>query len=205
MGFKLTREIIDLSTATTWDTAKLEWVFDLAYYSDEEQTCLCGHFPIRNICVIRNRTNKVITEVGNCCIKKFLGIDDGDKVFTSIKKLKEDISKSMSAEVVEYLYRKHAINNYEYKFYLDIYRKRNLSGKQEDIKRKINEKFLKFTSYETNSQFSKINLILNWAHSNADFDTDFVLSVKRSCEKNGRLTDKQSLGLDNIIKRFGIT
>lgn len=204
MHFKLTEEIIDLSTAKNWELAKREWSFDLAYYSDELLTCLCGHYPIKNICVIVNVTNKMSTEVGNCCIKKFLGIDDGDKIFTSIKKLKEDITKSMSAEVIDYVYKKNGISDFEHTFYIDTYRKRNLSVKQLDVKKRINEKFLKFTSYETNSQFSKINLILSWAQNNPNFDTDFVLSIRKSCEKNGRLTEKQATAIDNIIKKFGI-
>ncbi|MBF4487735.1 hypothetical protein [Flavobacterium sp. CSZ] len=204
MAFKLTTEIIELSTAGIWQQAKLEWDFHLAYYSNEKLTCLCGHFPIRNICVIRNRTNKVETEVGNCCIKKFLGIADGDKIFNSIKKLKEDISKSINAETLEYLRERGAVNDYEYDFYKDIWRKRNLSNKQNNLKIKINEKFLKFTSYQTNSQFLKINRILSWSNGHTDFDTQFVLSMKRSCEKNGGLTEKQVLALDNIIEKFGI-
>ena len=114
MYYKLTEEIIDLSESDQWDFAKLEWSFEFAYYSDESQSCLCGHYPIRNICVIKNKKNHKITEVGNCCINKFLGIEDGNKIFTSIKKLKDDNSKSMSAEVLDYIYHKNGISDFEY-------------------------------------------------------------------------------------------
>lgn len=101
MHYKLTEEIISLSDSNDWDFAKLEWSFEFAYYAEELQKCLCGHYPIKNICVIKNRKNSSVTEVGNCCINKFLGIDDGNKIFSSIKKLKNDVKASMSAEVIE--------------------------------------------------------------------------------------------------------
>lgn len=204
MHYKLTGEIIDLSEGTTWDFAKLEWKFEFAYYAEDLQTCLCGHYPIKNICVIKNKYNSHQTEVGNCCINKFLGIDDGNKIFASIKKLKEDDSKSMSAEVIDYIYNKKGITDFEYNFYRDIHRKRNLSFKQLEIKKRINDKFLSFTSYETNSHFNKIKIILKWAENNKWFDTDFIYSLKRSCEKNGRLTENQKNALDKIITRFEI-
>lgn len=204
MHYKLTEEILALSVSKYWDSAKLEWNFETAYESEEQQTCLCGHFPITNICVIKNRKNGVITEVGNCCINKFLGIDEGNKIFISIKRLKDDLTKSMSVEVVEYLKEKRILNDFEYEFYSNIHRKRNLSDKQLGIKKKINKKLLDFTCYEANSQFSRINLVLEWAKSNHDFDKNFINSLKSSCERNGKLTDKQKIALENIITKWKI-
>ncbi|GEM_PF-3631759 len=110
----------------------------------------------------------------------------------------------MSAEVLEYIYSKNAISDYEYKFYKSIYRRTSMSIKQWDIKKKINRKLLDFTSYERNSYFNKINRILKWAEKNPTFDTNYVLSVKDSCNRNGKLTEKQLVGLNNIITRFKI-
>lgn len=204
MHYKLTEEILNLSESKEWDFAKLEWSFEFAYYAEELQKCLCGHYPIKNICVIKNRRNSSVTEVGNCCINKFLGIDEGNKIFSSIKKLKDNESASMSSEVIEYIYKKKGISDFEYNFYKSIYRKRIMSDKQWDIKKRINQKFLNFTSYETNSHFNKINLVLKWAQTNISFNTDFVLSIKKSCQKNGRLTDKQLESLNKIINGFQI-
>jgi hypothetical protein len=204
MHYKLTSEIINLSTAKNWDSAKQEWTFDFAYYSDSLETCLCGHYPIKNICVIKNGTNDISTEVGNCCINKFLGIDDGNKIFTSIKRLKEDISKSISAEVIDYMKEKKLLNNFEYKFYKDTFRKRKLSEKQVEVREKINRKFLNATSYELNSHFRKINIVLKWAENKSEFDSTFILSLRDSCRRNGKLTDNQKVALENIISRFKI-
>lgn len=204
MHYQLASEIIKLSVSDYWDTAKLEWTFEYAYQSEGPETCLCGHYPIKNICVIKNLKNNRQTEVGNCCINKFLGIDKGNKIFDSIKKLKDDISKSMSAEVLEYLNEKKILTPYEYDFYTDTLRKRILSEKQLNIREKINKKLLAFTNYESNSLFSRINMVLKWAENNKWFDTKFVESLKQNCERNGKLTDKQSLALENIIKKLNI-
>jgi len=204
MHYQLTEEIIKLSNSTSWDNAKIEWSFEYAYYSEELQTCLCGHYPIKNVCVIKNTENKNETEVGNCCVNKFLGIEDGNKIFTSIKRLKTDKSKSMSSEVLEYLREKKVVSNFEYDFYSDTIRKRKLSEKQLAIRERINQKLIDFTSYESNSNFSRINLVLKWAEDKSWFDKTFVNSLKTSCEKKGKLTKKQTTALENIITKLKI-
>ena len=146
--FKLFQEIIALSNADDWEEAKKEWDLDSVYESDEPQTCLCGHYPIINICVLYNVYNKNIAEVGNECVKKFFKIELADAVLKSIKKIKADISKSINIETIDYLHSKRWINDWEYGFYKDIKAKRNLSDKQMTAKIKINKKFLRFTKYE---------------------------------------------------------
>ena len=204
MEYKLAKEIIELSVSDTWNNAKDEWNFEYAYYSDQMQKCLCGHYPIKNVCVLKNKLNNKQTEVGNCCVNKFLGIDDGNKIFTSIKRLKEDSTKSMSLEVLDYLFNKKVVSDFEYRFYLDTIRKRKLSFRQLEIREKINQKLINFTSYESNSNFSRINLVLKWAENNTWFDTNFVHSLKQSCERTGKLTENQSKALENIIKKLKI-
>ena len=204
MQQQLTTEIINLSVSNQWETAKNEWDFENAYQSEEFQTCLCGHYPIRNICVISNKLNGNDAEVGNCCINKFLGIETGNKIFESIKRLKQDISKSLSAEVLTYLYEKDILTEYEYGFYTDTLRKRVMTGKQLHIRKRINQKFLDFTSPETNGYLSQVNRVLKWSEDNAWFDTGFINSLKRDCEKKGTLTEKQSAALSKIIVKLKI-
>jgi hypothetical protein len=66
--FQLTTEIIARSVATTWDAAKLEWSLLEVYEAEEPETCLCGHFPIIELCVLSNRRNQAEATVGNCCV-----------------------------------------------------------------------------------------------------------------------------------------
>ncbi len=110
----------------------------------------------------------------------------------------------MSVEVLEYLNEKKVISQFEYDFYTDTFRKRVLSEKQLEIRQKINQKLINFTSYESNSAFNRINLVLKWSDANKWFDTTFVESLKQSCERNGKLTEKQFQALENIISKLKI-
>ena len=58
--YKLFSEIINLSVAKKWEEAKKEWELDHIYSADEAQTCLCGHHPIIEICVIKNKNKTPI-------------------------------------------------------------------------------------------------------------------------------------------------
>ncbi|WP_316747574.1 hypothetical protein [Pedobacter gandavensis] len=204
MHFNLSTEIIKRSVSKYWDIAKLEWNFEYLYVSDEFQTCLCGHYPIKNVCVIRNHRNNTETEVGNCCVNKFLGIDRGNKILDSIKRLKIDLSKSMSAEVLEYLKEKHVISEWDYDFYIDTLRKRIMSYKQLEHRERINQKLIDFSSGEVGSALGKIHTVLKWADDNKDFDITFIHSLKKNCERAGKLSEGQNRALDNIITKFKI-
>ena len=127
--FKLIQEIISLSVADTWELAKHEWELKEIYFSDEPGTCLCGHFPIIELCEIRNNKNNELATVGNCCVTKFLGLPS-DKIFQAVKRVRKDNEKSLNSEAIELAYSKKWINSWEYKFYNDIFRKRSLSEKQ---------------------------------------------------------------------------
>lgn len=139
--YKLSQEIIALSVARNWDEAKREWALEDVYQAEEQQTCLCGHFPIREICVIRNRVNSTEAEVGNCCVKKFLGLPSGG-IFDGLKRVAEDTTKALNYEAVHHAHNKNWITDWEYKFSLDTARKRSLSAKQALVRQRINDKVL---------------------------------------------------------------
>lgn len=143
--YKLSMEILDLSKANNWDKARKEWYLDYIYEiprQDDPETCLCGHYPIREVCVIKNKENGNEAIVGNCCVNKFIGLTT-NKLFSSIKNVKKDNSKSFNADVIDLAYKRGIINDWEYSFYQNIWRKRKLSKKQLIHKNEINEKLLK--------------------------------------------------------------
>lgn len=142
--YKLIEEIIRLSVANTWDEAKLEWQLTEIYHQDEPDTCLCSHFPINEICVLLNKRNNLTTEVGNICVKKFLGLPS-DLIFQALRRIAKDETRALNAEAIDHAFRKGWINNWEKKFYFDTMRKRNLSDKQSAIRIKINRKVLNRT------------------------------------------------------------
>jgi hypothetical protein len=137
--FKLINGIIALSVANTWEVAKLEWQLLNVHKEDEPDTCLCGHFPIIEICELINVKNRNTTIVGNCCVKKFLGLRS-DKIFESIRKLAKDETKSINGETLEHAHDKRWINDWEYQFYSDVIGKRKLTEKQKTKKLQINQK-----------------------------------------------------------------
>ena len=138
-GFALGRRIVALSEATDWDRARLEWRIEDIYLQRKPETCLCGHFPINELCVLRNRNNKAI--VGNVCVKKFMKLSS-DRMFAAIKRVSVDETKALNGEVIEHALAKGWINDWERDFYLNTWRKRKLSSRQLAKRREINRKVL---------------------------------------------------------------
>jgi len=139
--YKLTAEIIRLSSTTNWATARSEWSLLEVYESVEPDTCLCGHFPIIEICVIANKRNGNKAIVGNVCVNKFLGLPS-DNIFRSVKRVAKDNAKSLSVEAINHAHAKNWINNWERGFSLDTRRKRNMSEKQIAKRVQINKKVM---------------------------------------------------------------
>lgn len=140
--YRLVAEIIERSQAMNWDQAKLEWGLAEVYQADEPETCLCGHFPIVELCVLRNKLNSITATVGNCCVKKFLGLPS-DLIFQAVKRVRADNDKSLNGESIAHAFEKGWINQWEHDFYFSIMRKRNLSAKQAATKRSINLKMMR--------------------------------------------------------------
>jgi len=144
--YRLAQEIIALSFAQTWAEAKLEWEIAEVYKAYEPERCLCGHFPIIELCVLVNKITGQTVTVGNCCVRKFFELP-ADKIFEAFKRVGRDPTKSLNAEAVQHAFKVGWIDEWERKFCLDILRKgrgirgkRKLSDKQTRMKIKINEK-----------------------------------------------------------------
>jgi len=137
--YKPTQGIISLPSSSTWDRAKLEWVLHEIYEAKEPDTCLCGKYPIIEICILRNRVNRKFATVGNCFVKKFIGLPS-DKIFQAVKRVRKDSTKSLNAKAISHTHDKSWLNSWEADFYFDIMRKQNLTQKQTAKKVEINEK-----------------------------------------------------------------
>ena len=142
-GYKLSAEIIAMSVADTWDRAKHEWELEDVYHEKEPDTCLCGHFPINELCCLRNAKNGKRALVGNVCVKKFLGLPS-DKIFGAINRISKDANKALNAEAIEHAFKKSWISQWEYGFYFDTWRKRSLSARQRAKRAEINERVLRY-------------------------------------------------------------
>lgn len=138
---KLIKEILSLSVSDNWEIAKDEWEINYIYFSKKAEMCICGHFPIIEICEIKNKKNEKFAVVGNYCVKNIIGLPS-DKIFQAVKRVRKDNEKGLNGESIELAYSKNLINDWEYKFYIDTLKKRKLSEKQLIIRRLINEKVL---------------------------------------------------------------
>jgi hypothetical protein len=138
---QLKAEILKLRHATVWEVAKKEWKLVEISEADEPETCLCGHFPIIELCTIHNITTQKSVDVGNICIKRFLGFRS-DLIFASLKRIRKDMTKSIGADAAVFFHERGVINDWEYAFMQDTMRKRGLSVKQQAIRRTINDKVL---------------------------------------------------------------
>jgi hypothetical protein len=138
---QLSAAIIALSVEKMWEAARLEWRLLQVYEADEPDTCLCGHFPIIEVCVLKNIKNGRLTEVGNVCVKRFIGIRS-DKIFASVKKIRRDLDKASNTETIELMFQQRLISSWERTFSFETMRKRNLSDRQLAKRREINRKIL---------------------------------------------------------------
>lgn len=138
---QLKAAILTLSHAKNWEVAKKEWRLVEVSEADQPETCLCGHYPIIELCTITNNITKKSVDVGNVCVKRFLGFRS-DLIFKSLKRIRTDIDKAIGEAATAFFYERGVINDWEYNFQQDTMRKRNLTTKQLNTRRMINEKVL---------------------------------------------------------------
>jgi len=115
--YNLTTNILSLSQSKDWNEAKTEWKF-IDAFQREDSECLCGKKGIKNVCVIMNINNDNITEVGNCCVKKFLNINEGAMYFTNLNKLNKNIKSNVSLYFLWMLLDSNFISKDEYTLYV---------------------------------------------------------------------------------------
>lgn len=139
--YHLSERLTALSVSNCWDEAKLEWELADVWHEYESDVCLCGHSPINEICLLRNKLNENTAVVGNQCVKKFTQLPS-DKIFQAVKRVNEDDSNALNAETISHARSKNWISDWEYNFYLDTWRKRVLSYKQMNHRIQINHKVL---------------------------------------------------------------
>ncbi|WP_273728849.1 hypothetical protein [Brucella gallinifaecis] len=142
---KLSEGILALSSALTWEEAKHEWKLSSVYQAGSPSTCLCGHNPIIEICVLKNEKTNKICEVGNRCVKRFLNLRS-DLIFAGIKRVKDNTQKSLNEEATQFFYEQKVINDWEYGFQMDTLNKRKLSSRQIETRLKINKKVVDYMS-----------------------------------------------------------
>jgi hypothetical protein len=149
VAYRLAQEIVARSIADRWADAKLEWSLAEVFFlgPDECGVCLCGHFPIKECCVLVNHENGTEVTVGNCCVKKFLDLPS-EAIFRALRRVARDPSKAISPAAVEHFHRRGWITAWERSFLLDTARKRRPSPKVLAKRAEINAKLLHLVGQE---------------------------------------------------------
>jgi hypothetical protein len=135
--------IVALGEAVDWQEARKEWELAEVFFAERDQpgTCLCGHAPIIEHCVLLNRKNGNRAVVGNVCVKRFMGLPSG-KLFEAFARIMAKRDAALNAATVEYAHGKGWINNWERGFCLDTCRKRKLTERQRAKREEINARVL---------------------------------------------------------------
>ena len=139
--YQLAQRIVELSEADNWQGARAEWDLHEVYFSDEPEKCLCSHYPIIEVCVLYNRMNGSLAEVGNVCVNKFIGLPS-KIIFDGLKRVAKDQSKALNADASHYAFRKGWVNGWEYGFLNSTARKLVLTGSQIAKRIEINSRVL---------------------------------------------------------------
>jgi hypothetical protein len=145
---KFKSAILALSRSQEWLEAKPEWELHLVY-PDTDRACVCGHQPIKQICVIKNRENRNEAEVGNVCVHNFMQLASR-RTFSVLKRVRAEITKSLNPAALDLFVRRGVIARGECDEYLEYWRKRkNLTLQQRTQKIEINQRVLDFVDRET--------------------------------------------------------
>jgi hypothetical protein len=152
---KFKAAILALSLSKDWDDAKAEWQLHFVYEDPNDRACECEHSPIHQICVIRNRRNSNMTEVGNVCVRRFLRLVSS-RIFAVIRRLRADINKSLNPASLELFRQRGVITAAEENEYNEYWRKRtSLDKHQRTQKLDINTRVLTYVDRETAALIAK--------------------------------------------------
>lgn len=142
---QLQQEIFSRSREKTdWTLCKNEWRVHDIYRVGDEQTCLCGHNPIFQICELQNEVTRQFADVGNVCVQKFIGLRS-KRLFAALDRIDKDPRRSLNKEAIDLYTHLRVIGGGEAEEYLSFYRKRkHVTEEQYEFKEAINSRILAY-------------------------------------------------------------
>ena len=131
-----------LSFSHVWTEAKCEWELECVHLldaDDEPRRCLCSHYPIREVCTLRNHETGHRATVGNKCVRQFIGLEDADDIVNSLRRVRDrPDAASLSAAAVRFAHGRGWVDDWQLGFCLNIAGRRRLSGPQRTKRSQIN-------------------------------------------------------------------
>lgn len=146
---KFKTAILALSNCKVWLDAKPEWELHGVYDDGSDRACECGHQPIHQICVIRNKENANEAEVGNVCVHNFMQLASR-RIFAVLRRVEAEITKSLNPAALELFTRRGVLTEGEQDDYKAYWRKRsNMTNEQRFQKLDINARVLAYVAQES--------------------------------------------------------
>jgi hypothetical protein len=140
---RLKQHILPMSDSQIFEIARSEWDLSFVELTEEWGSCPCGQSILEH-CYIINRVTKSETYVGNVCINRFMNIETGS-LFDGLRRIAADNAANANDAVIEYANERGFLFDKEYTFLIQTRRRRKVSVKQLDWKKKINRRILKQT------------------------------------------------------------
>ena len=160
MKYRLFDGIVAHSVSKVWEQARDEWENISSEWGDEE-TCLCGHNPIKEHCYLRNKITKETVVVGNQCVHLFPAIPAQHRLFANMRRLNRKIAgnpvglrSGLNKDVINYAIQRNWLTPDQRDFVENTCRKhwKTLSETQRNQRIEINELLLnKFMSQDGNN------------------------------------------------------
>jgi hypothetical protein len=146
---KFTAAILVLSNSKEWLEAKPEWELHAVYHDGSERACECGHQPIHQICIIKNRENSNEAEVGNVCVHNFMQLASR-RIFAVLRRVEAESTKSLNPASLDLFTRRGVLSDNERLDYLGYWRRRtNMTDEQRFQKLEINQRVLNYVASES--------------------------------------------------------
>ena len=119
----------------------MEWSLSRIEFADDPETCLCGHWPIVELCYLGNRLNGSEALVGNVCVTKFFDLGS-NLVFDGLRRVIADDTRPLNDAAIDFSVRQGWVNSWEDGFLRDTARKRVLSARQAWAREGINRRII---------------------------------------------------------------
>lgn len=138
---KLREELLALSEADEWETARSEWIIIKCELSSEFHHCVCSQ-AIKELITIENTINHKQAVIGNECVFEFLELKT-NTFFTALKRITANPrSAKPNAMMINMARKLGYIYASEVEFLKQIMFKRKLTYKQQNWLEKINNRII---------------------------------------------------------------
>jgi hypothetical protein len=129
--------VLVLSASGSWETCRTEWFLDAIHFEDAPETCVCGGYPCRWVCLLVNRRTTDEHVVSAECAYRFFEIDVS-QVFQGLMALTMCIDASIPLELIEYACANRWLTTKAAAFLRQIRYSRKLKPPQAAFRRTLN-------------------------------------------------------------------